>query len=296
MKDVTGERFGCWVVNSTFPKINANGGKEAYCDVTCDCGTSRIVRAANLRCGKSKSCGCQPNKTSYFHALSSGPVPKDPQVCALPECENIFPSRNSASGCHTIFCSVECFNKAASSKVEKECLTCSTIFLGNYDSKYCSIECRDKRPGTQRVQRICAYPECAKSFLEFVSVISFGGGVYCSRQCSYDHRSVRFIGDKSPRWLGGTCLSNGTQRGPGWKKTTKKVRKRDKYTCQDCGKTEEELGHTFHAHHIVPFWNSPNWRKANVLSNLRCLCNRCHGIAEGKVPAKQMVFISQLVA
>src|SRR5262245_43511926 len=48
--DLTGQRFGRWVVLAY-----AGGGRWAC---TCDCGARRVVTGTNLREGGSKSCGC----------------------------------------------------------------------------------------------------------------------------------------------------------------------------------------------------------------------------------------------
>ncbi len=54
------------------------------------------------------------------------------------------------------------------------------------------------------------------------------------------------------------------------KRLKKKIRKRDKYTCQECKKTEKELEHTLHIHHI-------DYQKNNNFSaNLISLCRKCH--------------------
>ena len=54
------------------------------------------------------------------------------------------------------------------------------------------------------------------------------------------------------------------------RKLKKQIRKRDNYTCQECGFTEQQLGKTLHIHHI-----DYNKRNDNP-NNLICLCNSCH--------------------
>lgn len=53
--DLTGQRFGRWVVIGIAPKSQA-GQTRWHCK--CDCGNERIVQGGHLRGGKSVSCGC----------------------------------------------------------------------------------------------------------------------------------------------------------------------------------------------------------------------------------------------
>lgn len=58
--DLTGERFGKWLVISQIeaPDHLTSSLNQAYWICDCDCGHRSIVRANSLRSGKSKSCGC----------------------------------------------------------------------------------------------------------------------------------------------------------------------------------------------------------------------------------------------
>lgn len=51
--DITGQRFGRWVVQNRTPQL-----KTARWVCKCDCGTVREVIGTDLRSGKSASCGC----------------------------------------------------------------------------------------------------------------------------------------------------------------------------------------------------------------------------------------------
>jgi hypothetical protein len=76
-------------------------------------------------------------------------------------------------------------------------------------------------------------------------------------------------GDKSHWWRGGLALE---RRRPGFTKTLKKsIRKRDNFTCQECGYIEEQLGYPLHIHHID--YNKNNHNSENLIS----LCVSCHG-------------------
>ena len=58
--DITGKRFGRWTVlyKSTKTYSQPNGTEYALWHCRCDCGTERDILSANLRDGKTKSCGC----------------------------------------------------------------------------------------------------------------------------------------------------------------------------------------------------------------------------------------------
>lgn len=58
--DLTGQRFGRWTVLEKAPSKN----KAVYWVCQCDCGTIKEVKAASLRNGDSKSCGCYKSEAS----------------------------------------------------------------------------------------------------------------------------------------------------------------------------------------------------------------------------------------
>jgi len=74
--------------------------------------------------------------------------------------------------------------------------------------------------------------------------------------------------EKHPLWQGGKSFE------PYGIKFNRKlkgfIRKRDNYTCQECGYIEEKLGYNLHIHHID--YNKQN----NNPSNLIGLCRTCH--------------------
>jgi DEAD/DEAH box helicase domain-containing protein len=66
--------------------------------------------------------------------------------------------------------------------------------------------------------------------------------------------------------------------GAGWRKLSEKVRTRDDFTCQNCGKLETDKA--FHVHHKIPFKQFVNRYDANREGNLITLCPTCHRLAE----------------
>lgn len=59
-EDLTGQRFGRLTVLERAPKPS----KQTYWLCSCDCGNQATVRGSNLRCGKTKSCGCLHDELS----------------------------------------------------------------------------------------------------------------------------------------------------------------------------------------------------------------------------------------
>lgn len=93
----------------------------------------------------------------------------------------------------------------------------------------------------------------------------------CGKEISY--ASIRCVGCAHKRelnsaWLGGKSFE---KYGEDFTEELKEIiRKRDTYTCQECGFTQEELGYTLSIHHID--YNKKN----NNPNNLISLCRSCH--------------------
>lgn len=95
---------------------------------------------------------------------------------------------------------------------------------------------------------------------------------FCSSECWYEF--LREDASRNPAWRGGYS----PYYGPNWDKQRRAARKRDRYFCQQCNKTEKELGRELEVHHIVPFriFGIERYREANHLDNLISLCKSCH--------------------
>lgn len=85
------------------------------------------------------------------------------------------------------------------------------------------------------------------------------------------HYAEIYTGENSPTWKGGKRHYQG-----GWLKSRDAARKRDRYTCQMCGITEELYGQEMSVHHIKNYRFFEDKFEANNLSNLICLCEPCH--------------------
>lgn len=99
---------------------------------------------------------------------------------------------------------------------------------------------------------------------------------FCGEDCKNEWMSENLRGEDNPNYSGG----HEHDRGPLWNKIAERVRERDKYTCQDCGKSQgkniEETGLRLQAHHIQPIDTFDSHEKANRLENLVALCHECH--------------------
>jgi hypothetical protein len=81
-------------------------------------------------------------------------------------------------------------------------------------------------------------------------------------------RSKNSSGSNNPSWLGG--ISKEPYSWTFNRKFKKQIRERDNFTCQECGKTEDELKYSLTVHHID--YNKKNTTPENTIS----LCIGCH--------------------
>lgn len=294
-------------------------------EVSCAwCSSSFTVYTSEIKRGRGVYCSKECARQSYMKGRES--------VCHY--CNKDFyvsPSKIKAGG--GIYCSVKCRANSKQPRVEVICELCHSPFMSRTsdlkkdNGTYCSSQCRDV---ATRIERICKF--CQKTFSARLWVVTSGGGLFCSqwccaqskrisveRACEFCHikfetspsrvklgrgrfcskecgdrfRLGKSIGEKSPNWIGGSD-SGKTTYGYAWRKKTRKVRLRDNYTCQECGKTELELGHTLSVHHKIPRNNFKDVRVADRITNLTSVCLSCHPSIEWSVPVKQLVFFGKL--
>jgi len=77
----------------------------------------------------------------------------------------------------------------------------------------------------------------------------------------------RQAGPDNPAWKGGVAKWH---YAPEWKRIARKIRDRDKWTCQDCGEQRVKWGIHLHVHHIDAD------KTNNDPGNLISLCDECH--------------------
>lgn len=175
------------------------------------------------------------------------------------KCGSSFVSRSKK----TRHCSISC---AALKLAQIECKICGESFKPlSSRTIFCSMSCRDKGKSYQKSCLICN-----KTFKVKKSVVNREGmaGKFCSAKCYSDYQ----VGETNPNWRGGGSYF----RGERWMKIRLEVRKRDNYTCQNCGKPETKRKHD--VHHVVPYRITQD----NSLQNLISLCMPCHRIETSK--------------
>ena len=84
--------------------------------------------------------------------------------------------------------------------------------------------------------------------------------------------SGKVRGKNNPAWKGGVADWDYSHD---WKSICKKIKDRDEWTCQKCGKTKKRWGHSLHVHHI------DEDKTNNNLNNLISLCAECHMDSHG---------------
>lgn len=85
-------------------------------------------------------------------------------------------------------------------------------------------------------------------------------------------------GENHPMWKGGKRYWQQKE----WYEIREQVKKRDNYTCRECGLTEEEsynrYGQPLQVHHMIPYIVCETHDPDNLIT----LCNTCHGKADEK--------------
>lgn len=190
---------------------------------------------------------------------------------------NVPPSRK-----HRKYCCLKCANegkerrKKTSKKARKKtCKKCGKIYHPSPNNKgFCSVKCAMSSRKDTRLRKECE--TCGKVF--YVRK-GYTHARFCCMKCSAI--GIATHGADNPNWRGGGSKS----RGENWLEQACKARKRDGYTCQECGKYQ--FLPRLPVHHIIPFrYFDGDYKKANELSNLITYCQSCHGIVEAKIKSR----------
>lgn len=174
------------------------------------------------------------------------------------------------------FCSKECLSQYRRSQRKKYfCKNCGKeiVFSNNkvYKRTYCD-ECIQKRPWQTKDRIIVKCGYCGKEIESIKSRASANKYCYCNIECMSKHYAEIYSGENSPAWRGG----KGHHYIGNFYHQRNEARKRDNYSCQLCGITEDEFGQQMSVHHIKLYRYFDNKEEANNLDNLVCLCEKCH--------------------
>lgn len=221
--------------------------------------------------------------------------PRNIKVCGY--CGKTFNGKKD-----TLFCSKDCTIKSQIKK-RRPCLHCGGEIKPpkSIKRKYCSSECiaASHRPKPRAcVNCGVLFSPIARqwkspNFTVNKSVKTCSDKCKCELTSKDENRKLAArlrTGQKHHNWSGGrTALNSVTFRGKDWPAISEKARKRDKYTCQSCSKSQLENGRKLDVHHIKAYHDINNSAKANRLSNLVTLCKSCHHIEEHKIVCQQVI-------
>lgn len=188
-------------------------------------------------------------------------------------------------------CSLECRRALhyPDKRTTTTCPTCGKVFeyLKSWPRVYCSRLCSSKAvvnniahwEPNPPVEGTCE--QCGKMYQYQVSA---NRGRFCCKKCHHDWMKEHApTGENHPNWKGGYQPYYGAN----WRQQRRAARRRDQYTCQRCGITEEQLGKRLDVHHIQRFGDFTDHREANKMGNLISLCNACHTFVEHATNPRQ---------
>jgi hypothetical protein len=247
--------------------------------VACECGCGRQI-PARLSNGKSR-----------HYAKGHGRCGRVEATCA--GCGKIFTiQRWRVEDFVSVACSRKCQHFVARKLVDLTCSFCGKTFQkkpfrAKAGNKFCSMPCfyefRKASPN-KKIDVTCQ--GCGTVFKVFPSKLKAGNTFYyCSVRC----RAEFITGPNNPAYTGG--LGHRINYGPNWRRQRRAARVRDRNVCQICRRRFKKK-RKLHVHHIVPFYRfGGDWKQANRLSNLTCLCQKCHPKVEtGRVLVQMWLF------
>jgi len=187
------------------------------------------------------------------------------------------------------YCSIDCFRESQKASMREHiCQQCGKRFISNKEGrKYCSHKCAHL---ARKKLKSANCLNCGKKFKKRTAKDK-----YCSLECFHAyttflprHQTCQRCGKtftsnhKEQKYCSHECYGLSIRRdgprkyayyGRNWPKQRSHAIARDKNTCQRCGVYLASPN----VHHIKPFHSfGGNWKAANKLSNLICLCPSCH--------------------
>lgn len=165
-----------------------------------------------------------------------------------------------------------------------ECFYCKTIFTrkpfqkARTENPFCSQGCYknariEKLIDTSRPVTSPIISFTCENCDKVVTLRESQKGGSRLRFCSADCANTWHSGENHNNWKGGNYRG---YYGSNWTRQRRLARKRDDYTCQRCGISQQDYGKKLDVHHIVRFADFTDYRQANRLENLISLCHTCH--------------------
>lgn len=196
-------------------------------------------------------------------------------------------------------CSKECAKKAKSAtaknrkvfrggirqlikRIEVHCALCGAVIyklpsrVRAGANHFCCVEHHYEYMRVPLVTQTCQ--SCNNQYQVDRGQIKHRGSNYCSKECFSAGMSVAKRGKNNPNWKGGTSnIYRKSNYGANWNRQRRRARTRDNFTCQSCGWVYDGKK-PINVHHRIRFPDfDSDWESANSLSNLVCLCRKCHG-------------------
>lgn len=174
------------------------------------------------------------------------------------------------------YCSDECQWDSMRKKTTIECANCGQkkeeypSQVERVDKSFCSDKCRIEYKGkSSRVEVKCQ--RCSTKFDKLKCEVKRTETHFCTRDCRHEYYSSEDFDHDS--------------YGRGFFQMKNKVRERDDYECQICGRDEDDIGRCPSVHHITPvewFIESNEYRKrdSHYPENGILLCPKHHGEVE----------------
>jgi len=256
--------------------------KRHFCSKKCTglANRKRLILQCAI-CGKDierKEFELNSNKNLYCSRKCADIALVKKIIISCDNCGNEFantPSNINKASRH--FCCLDCCNEFKRKNPDQmvsnykgsaklQCAFCGIPYTKKIHNikkgkQYCSKECKNKAK-IKAMIITCDY--CSNEFPRTNKHYNRTAKHYCSKTCFIEGNR----GDNHYNWQGG--ISDIGYEREFNKKLKKLIRLRDGYTCQECGKTEEELDKTLSVHHI------DYDKKNNDPANLMSLCKKCH--------------------
>lgn len=235
---------------------------ETSCTV---CEQRFVAQRRRVEMGYKKTCSRACRYAAVARALAE-PIRVRCATCGADVTKTPTAAKRPKHG--AFFCSRACHYAGRALGHTKRVVTKPYSYTPEGKSAMMMASCR---PKGKRVLHILACAHCGGTFDDPTDgKVRKSGKAFCSLLCCNAHRR----GKNNPAWKGG----HPTYYGPRWRPAQRAARARDGRTCRRCGTVQARRA--LDVHHIQPVRTFPKPDDAHDLSNLVCLCPRCHHTVE----------------